>query len=321
MFAADTDAYMDPEDRYNEIFIATIPEGWQAGKGNFDDFADKMEVARTKIDLLIIDIVLNHNRDDLDHKRITWMINKGHLEENLIYWFESNGYLPNSGTLSHEPTSFDIDDANPSVKLPPKAKVKPQATSRLRRQNPIAKADTASSARSSQVAQYVASHTEDSDAAPSPTSAGATNTHVEPLGKCNFDKPPHPIMFDERVHESSQMYQLETRVLTRHGVSLWRDLSVSTPICPSGHALNPMQLLEFVNDPQSGTACCCCSTRIGVNGLAFTCFRCVASYYLTLSIDKEVVSAGLSKGALYCADCAFRTARETVQFAPASQRS
>ena len=235
---------------------------------------------------------------------------------------EPNSGAPSSGAPSHEPTSFDnSDDVNPNVKLPPKAKANPQAASRLSKQNPLAKTDTASSARTSQVAQYVASHTEDSDAAPSPTSAGATNTHIEPMGKCNFNNPPHPIMFDARVHERSQIFQLETHVLTRHGVSMWRDLNGITPVCPSGHALNPMQLLDFFDVPQPSTACSCCSTLIGANGLAFTCFRCVASNYLTLPIDKDIVSAGLSKGALYCTDCAFRTARETVQSAPASKLS
>ena len=201
--------------------------------------------------------------------------------------------------------------------------VRPQDTSGLSRRNPRAKADSFSSTRISQGAQYVASNTEDSDVAPSPTSAGATHTQIDPMGKCNFNNPPHPVMFDDKVHESNQILQLETYVLARHGVSLWRDLSVCTPICPSSHALNPIQLVDFLNILQPSTTCCCCSTSIGVNSLAFTCFRCVASYYLTLPIDKEIGSAGLSKGALYCADCAYRTAHDpsSVQFAPAPPRS
>jgi len=205
-----------------------------------------MEVVRTKIALLILDIVMHHSKVDLDEKQITWMINKTNLEDNLIYWFESNGYLPNSGTLCHEPTGFGTVDTNPSVRLPPKAKVRPQDTSGLSRRNPRARADASSSTRISQGAQYVASNTEDSDVAPSPTSAGATHTQIDPMGKCNFNNPPHPVMFDDKVHESSQILQLETYVLERHGVSLWRDLSVCTPICPSSHALNPIQLVDFL---------------------------------------------------------------------------
>ena len=41
ILAADTGDQMDVEDNNNEIFIASIPESWQAGKGNFDDFAEK----------------------------------------------------------------------------------------------------------------------------------------------------------------------------------------------------------------------------------------------------------------------------------------
>jgi hypothetical protein len=191
--AADTDTYVGTEDYYNEIFIATIPESWQAGNGNFDDFADKMEEARTKIDQLILDIILHHHKSDLEQKQITWMTNKCRLEDNLNCWFESNGYLPNSGTPIHELTSFDnIDDANPSVKLPFKAKANPQAASSMSGQNPLAKADTASVARTGQLTQYVGSHTEDSDAAPSPTSAGVTNTPRRPNGQLQLQKPSAP---------------------------------------------------------------------------------------------------------------------------------
>ena len=41
VLAADTDDYPVDEVGYNEIFIALIPEDWQKGKGNFDDFEGK----------------------------------------------------------------------------------------------------------------------------------------------------------------------------------------------------------------------------------------------------------------------------------------
>ena len=107
------------EGQYNQVFIAYIPEGWQVGEGNFDNFVEKMEVVRTKIDLLILDIGINYTKVDLDVKQISWMTNKTDLEDCLTYWFESNGFLPNSGTLSHEPTGFGIVDANPRVRPPP----------------------------------------------------------------------------------------------------------------------------------------------------------------------------------------------------------
>ena len=155
------------------------------------------------------------------------------------------GTLP-PGNLCHESTGLGNFDANPRVKLLPKAKSRPLDTSGLSRRNPRAKVDPSSSTLIRQGAQYVASVTEESVLAPSPTSAGAAHSQTDPLGRCNFNNPPLPTMFDAQVHESSQITQLETYVLPRHEVSLWRDLSACTPVCPSGHALNRIQLVDFL---------------------------------------------------------------------------
>ena len=245
------------------------------------------------------------------------------LSENLNWhtWVTSWNSPP--GNLCHESTGLGNFDANPRVKLLPKAKGRPLDTSGLSRRNPRAKVDPSSSTQIRQGAQDVASVTEASDLAPSPTSAGAAHSQTNPLGRCNFNNPPLPTMFDAKVHESSQITQLETYVLPRHEVSLWRDLSACTPVCPSGHALNRIQLVDFFDILQPNTTCCCCSSSIGVNSLAFTCFRCVAAYFCQLPVDKVVVSSGLSKGALYCTNCAYQTDvdRPLVQSASAPSRN
>ena len=245
------------------------------------------------------------------------------LSENLNWhtWVTSWNSPP--GNLCHESTGLGNFVANPRVKLLPNAKGRPLDTSGLSRRTPRAKVDPSSSTQIRQGAQYVASVTEESVLAPSPTSAGAAHSQTDPLGRCSFNNPPLPTMFDAQVHESSQITQLETYVLLRHEVSLWRDLSACTPVCPSGHALNRIQLVDFFDILQPSTTCCCCSSSISVNSLAFTCFRCVADYFLTLPTDKEIVSSGLSKGALYCTNCAHRTDadRSLVQSAPAPPRN
>ena len=312
--AADPETYVEIGEPYNEIFIAAITEGWQTGDGNDDNIADKISEARIKIGQLVLDIIQSHSKPDLEQKQITWMNNKGRLEDNLNVWFESNGYLPESTKME------DTNDATPSVKLPPKAKTNPRADSGQRVQNPHAKADTGIATQASQQTQYINSQAEDSEVAPSPTSAGATITPVAPMGSCNFRISPHPVMFDAGIHDRSQLLQLEDHVLQQHGVTVYRDLSGTTPVCLSGHIMSPVQILEVLEFPPSprGTACSCCCVSLCANGFAFTCFRCVASYYLTLPIDKDIASAGLSKGVLYCTDCAFRIARGAVQLAPAS---
>ena len=229
-----------------------------------------------------------------------------------------------SGNPSHEPLGLGPYDANPAVKLLPKAKATPLDTSGPPRRTPRARVEPFSPSLVSQNAQYVASATEESEAAPSPTSAGASHSQVDPLGKCNFNNPPHPIIFDAKAHEINQISQLETYVLTRYGVSSWRVVSAVVPICPSGHVLDHIQITGFANMLQPSTTCCCCTSSIGINSHAFTCFRCVAAYFCQLPVDKVIVSAGLSKGALYCTNCAYRTEivdQARVQYASAPSRN
>jgi hypothetical protein len=52
--------------------------------------------------------------------------------------------------------------------------------------------------------------------------------------------------------------------------------------------------------------CCACSTALVVVNCAFTCYRCVKAYFLTLPIDREVAATGHSKGAILCPNCAFK---------------
>ena len=282
------------------------------------------------------------------------------LSENLNWHTWVTSWNPPPGNLCHESTGVGNFDANPRVKLLPKTKGRPLDTSGLSRRNPRAKVDPSSPTQIWQGTQDMASVTEASDVAPSPTSAGAAHSQTNPLGRCNLNNPPLPTMFDAKVHVSSQITQLETYVLPRHEVSLWRDLSAYTPVfylypfdrssymfdakahesiqicqleayvltqygvsswrnmdmvvpvCPSGHALNHIQITGLNNAPRpSGhaltTSCCVCNKPLEVHSHAYSCFRCVSAYFCKLPVDKVIVSAGLSKGTLFCTKCAFHS--------------
>ena len=184
--AADPETYHEfgeIGESYNEIFIASITEGWEPGDDNDDNISDKMSEACIKIDKLVLDIIQNHSESNLEQRQINWINNKGRLEYIATVWFESNGYFPNSSFQNPDCTKMkDINDATPAVKLPPKAKGNPRAAGRQRReQNSLAKADTALSTQVSQQTQYINSQTEAIEAAPSPSSDGATIIPSSPL--------------------------------------------------------------------------------------------------------------------------------------------
>jgi len=307
VFAADPDDYLADVDEYNEIFIALITEDWQNGSGDYDDFDGKMAHARTKIDLTIEDISLNYDKVDLRLKPPGWMTVKKDLEDCVVYWFEANGYVPHTGNSSRVPPCGPCPPAYPPAKLLPQPKAFPLNPSGQIRRAPRARGDPIRPSNVNQVAQYVASATEESEAAPSPTSAGASHSQIDTLGKCNFDNPPQPIMFDAKAHESMQICQLEAYVLTQYGVSSWRNMDAIVPVCPSGHVLNHIQITGLNNSSKPTTSCCICREPLVVYSHAYSCFRCVSAYFCKLPVDKVLVSAGLSKGTLFCTKCAFHS--------------
>ena len=116
-------------------------------------------------------------------------------------------------------------------------------------------------------------------------------------------------MFDAKAHESIQICQLEAYVLTQYGVSSWRNMDMVVPVCPSGHALNHIQITGLNNAPRpSGhaitTSRCVCNKPFEVHSHAYSCFRCVSAYFCKLTVDKVIVSAGPTKGTLFCTKCA-----------------
>jgi hypothetical protein len=312
VFAADPADYTADVEEYNEIFIALISEGWQNGSGDFDDFTSKMAEARTKIVQTIEDITLNYDKVDLQQKPVGWISVKKDLEDCVTDWFESNGYFPHTGISSRVPPHGPCPPAYPPAKPIPLPKANPLNTSGQNRRALHVGADPTRPSDATQVAQYVPSGTEESEAAPSPSSAGASRAQIDTLGKCNFDYPPQPIIFDAKVHESIQICQLEAYVLTQYGVSSWRNMDTVVPVCPSGHALSHIQITGLNNAPRpSGhaliTECCICNMPLEVHCHAYSCFRCVSAYFLKLPVDKVIVSAGLTKGTLFCTKCAFHS--------------
>jgi hypothetical protein len=191
VFAADPNDYHADEDDYNEIFIALIPKDWHNGSGDFDDFDRKMAHARTKIAQTKDDITLFYGKVDLRLKLLVWMTVKKDLEDSVVYWFEAKGYAPHTGNPSLvPPCDPGQHDANPAVKLLPKPKAIPLSPSGQLRRASRARVDPFCPPTVNQNAQYVGSATEESEAAPSPPSAGASHSQIDPLGKCNFNKPP-----------------------------------------------------------------------------------------------------------------------------------
>jgi hypothetical protein len=189
VFATDPDDYTADVEEYNEIFIALISEGWQNGRGDFDDFASKMTEARAKIDQTIEDITLHYDKVDLQQKPVGWLTVKKTLEGCVIDWFESNGYVPHTGISSRVPPHGPCPPAYPPAKLLPLPKANPLNTSGQNRRALHVGADPIRPSDATQVAQYVPSVTKESEAAPSPSSAGASRTQIDTLGKCNFDNP------------------------------------------------------------------------------------------------------------------------------------
>jgi hypothetical protein len=62
-----------------------------------------MAHVRTKITQLTQDITMHYSKVDLQLKRLAWMTNKKDLEESVVYWFESNGFIPHSCNPSNVP--------------------------------------------------------------------------------------------------------------------------------------------------------------------------------------------------------------------------
>ena len=95
--AADPETYHEfgeIGESYNEIFIASITEGWKPEDNNDHRIDVRMSEARVKIDKLVHDIIQNHLKPNLGHRNFTWIHNKGRLEYIAAVWFESNGYFP-----------------------------------------------------------------------------------------------------------------------------------------------------------------------------------------------------------------------------------
>ena len=113
------------------------------------------------------------------------------------------------------------------------------------------------------------------------------------LGRWSYCSTPPP----------GELCQVENFVWWQHGVTKTRDLSDRLPTCVSGHILSRVEILE-VSDPPvpyNQPKCCACSTALGVDECAFTCYRCVKKrttcHYpstrklLRLDIPKELSSA------------------------------
>ena len=150
---------------------------------------------------------------------------------------------------------------------------------------------------------------------PSPNSDGDP---APALGSWNPQAEPHPVIFESGIHDSGELLQLEDYVWFQHGVTKYRDISNRLPTCVSGHVLNPVEILEISNPPHSllGSKCCCCHSGFFVGDFAFTCYRCVSAYFLSLPIDREVASTGHSKGVLFCPNCAFSALSGDIRVAP-----
>ena len=230
-----------------------------------------------------------------------------------------SGPPPGAQAASANPkaTTAQILKANPkaSIKLPERL-VWPIPWSE---QNSLAQDDGDQQTQNSQQTHYANSQAGASESVyPSPSSVGETVLPVTALGGWNPRVAPHPVMFDAGIHEREQFSQLEDHVLQQHGATKYRDVSRHAPVCLSGHNLNPVQILEISSSHSSprGTTYSCCQKGFEVRSYAFTCYRCVAAYYFCLPIDKEVASAGLSKGTLYCPKCAFLSISGDVQVGP-----
>ena len=89
--AADPETYQEfgeIGESYNEIFIASITEGWTPEDNNDDKIGERMLEARVKIDKLVHDIIQNHSKPNLEQRNVTWTHNKGIL--NTLLPFGSN---------------------------------------------------------------------------------------------------------------------------------------------------------------------------------------------------------------------------------------
>ena len=148
-------------------------------------------------------------------------------------------------------------------------------------------------------------HGTDSHLVFSPSSDG---DRVPALGGWNPKKAPPPVIFEPGIHNPRELSQVGKIVWLQHGVTKNCDLSDRLPTCVSGHVLSRVEILE-VSDPPvhfNRPKCCACSAALDVGNCAFTCYRCVKAYFLTLPVDRELAATGHSKGAILCPICAFK---------------
>ena len=82
------------------------------------------------------------------------------------------------------------------------------------------------------------------------------------------------------------------------------DVSPHNPVCESGHVLSHVVLEDFNNDVEP--LCDVCQVPFEQGQHAFTCYQCVASYFLSLPIASETVKAELQMGPAICQKCADR---------------